>query len=600
MVGEVAMLTLRLLGRPGIERDGVPVRPPRGRKAWALLAYLLLAERPPARVHLAQLLFGEADDPLGALRWSLAELRRALGVTLTGDPVLLGRDGLRTDVERVTGADPDGLLDVDGELLEGVHLDANPEFESWLVVQRHHFAAILESGVRHAAVGLLAAGRGAEAIAYAARAVAGNPLDEGNHELLVRSLAMAGDHEAARRQVAVCEDLFRRELGVTPSAALRDALSAQPDSAMVPPVSGRGAALSQLEAGRAAILAGAADAGIQCLRRAVAEADRHGDDALRARCLAALGGALVHAVRGRDEEGAVVLREALSTATAAGDRATAVSAHRELGYIDVQAGRRTTAETWLRQATNLAETDEELAAVLGVRGMNASDAGDYRAAFVHFGESVERARRCGDERQAAFSLSLIGRAHLLRGEPSQASVAVAESLDLVQRQRWLAFLPWPQALSGEIDLGTGATDRAAEAFERAWTLANQVGDPCWQSLSARGLGLLFAGRGEHGAASDWLGEATARAQRTPDRYVWMLAHALDAAATHAVARHDDGRADALVTALAALAARGQMRELVVRAHLHRHRMGDPTALSAARMLAADIDNPALADVLRGP
>jgi hypothetical protein len=42
-----------------------------------------------------------------------------------------------------------------------------------------------------------------------------------------------------------------------------------------------------------------------------------------------------------------------------------------------------------------------------------------------------------------------------------------------------------------------------------------------------------------------------------------------------------------------------MRELVVRAQLHRHRLGDGSALAAARMLAADIDNPALADLLRG-
>ena len=59
------MVRIRLLGRPTVERNGEPVPPPRGRKAWALLAYLLLAERPPSRRHLAELLFSEADDPLG-------------------------------------------------------------------------------------------------------------------------------------------------------------------------------------------------------------------------------------------------------------------------------------------------------------------------------------------------------------------------------------------------------------------------------------------------------------------------------------------------------------------------------------------------------
>ena len=55
----------------------------------------------------------------------------------------------------------------------------------------------------------------------------------------------------------------------------------------------------------------------------------------------------------------------------------------------------------------------------------------------------------------------------------------------------------------------------------------------------------------------------------------------------------------LVDALASLAARGDMRELVVRAHLHRSHLGDPSALATARLLAANIDNPALDPLLNG-
>src|SRR5687767_12787773 len=90
--GLVSTLVIRLLGRPGIERDGGVMVPPRGHKAWAVLAYLVLAERPVARARLAGLLFSDAEDPLGAVRWTLAELRRALGVpdTLRGDPLELG------------------------------------------------------------------------------------------------------------------------------------------------------------------------------------------------------------------------------------------------------------------------------------------------------------------------------------------------------------------------------------------------------------------------------------------------------------------------------------------------------------------------------
>jgi hypothetical protein len=42
-----------------------------------------------------------------------------------------------------------------------------------------------------------------------------------------------------------------------------------------------------------------------------------------------------------------------------------------------------------------------------------------------------------------------------------------------------------------------------------------------------------------------------------------------------------------------------MRELVVRAHLHGARLGDPGALASARRLGADIDNPDLARLLTG-
>ncbi|MDQ3055076.1 MAG: SARP family transcriptional regulator [Actinomycetota bacterium] len=596
------MLTIRLLGPPVIERDGVPVRSPRGRKAWALLSYVLLAERPPGRKHLAEMLFSEADDPLGALRWSLAELRRALGIPniLGGDPVAarLGVDAV-VDVQLLTSeyAGTTPLLDVGGELLEGVYLTSSPEFESWLLVERHRVSARVEARLREAAVGLLAAGRAGEAVAYASRAVARNPFEEGNHELLVRSLAMTGDPTAALRQVAVCEDMLRRELGIEASAALREAATTGGGSPRIAPMSGRAAASSQLEAGRAAIAAGAVDAGLQCLRRAVAEAVHCRDAGLHGRALTALGGALIHAARGRDEEGAVVLHEAILLTTRTGDRATAVTAHRELGFVELQAGRRMTADAWLTKAQALAETDEELAAVHGVRGMNASDRGDYQAAFQHLDESVERARRCADSRQQAWSLSILARAHLLRGERSQAAAALAGSLDLVHEQRWMAFLPWPQTLQAELDLCAGELDVAADGLESAWALACQLNDPCWEGMAARGLGLLNAGRGDRAAAMNWLVEAAFRSNRVPDRYQWVHAYVLDAVITTALDHDDTDRARPLVTSLGSLAARCDMRELVVRAHLHRSRLGDQTALASARLLGANIDNPVLTHML---
>jgi tetratricopeptide (TPR) repeat protein len=313
----------------------------------------------------------------------------------------------------------------------------------------------------------------------------------------------------------------------------------------------------------------------------------------------ALGGALVHAVRGRDEEGAVVLHEAVRLATEAGDAETAVTAYRELGFVDVQAGRRQTAEAWLAKAEALASTDVQLGAILGIRGMNASDMGDYPGAFQHLQGSIDRAGRGDDPRQQAWSLSILARAHLLRDEHSQAAVALADSLELVRAERWMAFLPWPEALKAELDLRAGRVDDAAEQLEHAWALATHLGDPCWEGMAARGLGLLSAARGDRPGATAWLTEAHTRCNRTTDRYQWVSAHVLDAVVGLAIDHAEEDEATRLADALFSLAARGDMRELVVRAHLHRSHLGDPSALATARLLAANIDNPALAPLLNG-
>jgi hypothetical protein len=118
-------------------------------------------------------------------------------------------------------------------------------------------------------------------------------------------------------------------------------------------------------------------------------------------------------------------------------------------------------------------------------------------------------------------------------------------------------------------------------------------------MAARGLGLCNATRGKEASASAWLSEAEARSNRVVDRYQWVRAYVLDTTATFAIDRGDEDRARRLVDSLATLAARSDMRELLVRAQLHRGRLGDPAALASARMLAAGIDNPALTPLLDG-
>ncbi|MCU1676942.1 MAG: hypothetical protein JWM93_1700 [Frankiales bacterium] len=589
-------LTIRLLGSPEIERDDVAAAPPRGRKAWGLLAYLVLSDRPPTRSRIATLLFGEADDPLGALRWSLAELRRALGeqVLLEGDPLELALPpDASVDVLLLSRSSPLATDGADslatGELLEGLDFPSSPVFDVWLLGARRHAAGLVQAALREAALARLTAGDSVGAMVLAERLLACDPLEPAAHELLIRCLTRGGERHEAQRQLAASEKLLMRELGVKPVELRRAAYA---DEAHDRPLGDPATALAQLEAGQAALDAGAIEPGLACLRLAAGEAEACGDRALEGRAFGALGAALVHAVRGRDEEGAAVLHQALALADHSSDRATAVAACRELGYVDVQAGRVASAGRWLARATDIARGDEERCAVLGVRGMALSDRAYYEAALELLTESVDAARRCGRHRQAAWSLSLIGRVHLLRDEPAKAGEAVDQSLELVAGERWAAFRPWPEALRAELDLRGGRVDVAAERVERAFRLACQLADPCWEGMTMRLRGLISAAQGDHAAAYDLLVDARGRTTRVGDPYQWVHAHVLDALADVAI-RTGAPNAEAVVEALARLSGRTGMRELAARAQLHRARLGDAQAHEAARLLASEIDNPAL-------
>ena len=592
-------LLIRLLGTPSVERDGEAVAAPRGRKCWALLAYLLLRERPVSRVAVAGLLFPDAEDPLRALRWSLVELRRVLGSSeaLGGDPLVLELPpGTEVDVLELSGDAP-SLAVSEGELLGNADFGATPGFDAWLAVERRRLAGIQEQVLHQEALSRLAEGDTAEAVGLARFCVARDPLDENHQELLVRSLAANGDEGAAAQQADACARLFRAELGREPGAALREAAHARIPP--VPPAGGDAAAArAQLDAGHAAIAAGAVEPGIECLRLSCAEAEASGDAALHARCLVALGTALAHSVRGRDGEAAAALHGALAVGAQV-DRETEAAACRELGFVESQAGRVTSAGRWLARATKLAANDAERCSVLSVRALTLSDRAHYDAALRLADESAQRALQAGNRRVAAYALSLAGRVHLLREDAGSAQAALWRCLTHVEAEGWVALRPWAEIMLAEVELITGRLEASRARLDTAYELACRLADPCWEGMGARAHGLLQLAQDEPQAARDWFAEARQRSSRVSDRYVWVYAHSLDASAGVAIDLGDP-EAPALVSELTDLAARSGMRELVVRARIHAARLGEPGALEAARLLAADIDNPALARMLAQP
>lgn len=583
-------LAIHLLGTPRVERDGQALPAPRGHKVWGLLAYLICSEAPVSRIHLAGLLFEEAQDPLAALRWNLSELRRLLGSSgLRGELLVLAPEPATCiDVRVVARGNWREALNVAGldhELLEGMHFPASPAFEVWLATERRHLQGTAEAVLREAAMARMAAGALAEATTLASRLVRRNPLDENHQALLVRSLAASGDGMGAARQAAACRELFRRELGVEPGETLAAALRTATAAATARPATGRAAAIAQLQAGEAAIDAGVLDAGLQCLRRAILESDAAGEPALRVRTRVALGGALVHAAQGRDEEGAVALHEALAIGQDA-------AACRELGYIEFLRGRYERALGWLRRAAALAGEDRaEQARIATLHGAVLSDTAHYTQAIAMLGDAQRLATEAGDGKQLSYALSMRGRACLLRGELEAARDALDRAVALA-RHGWTAFLPWPLSLRAELDLACGEPDLAGERFEQAFALGCQIDDPCWQGIAGRGLGCVAIARGEHRRALDILVDAVERCLRLPDAYLWVKGHALDALCGLAVTQALP-QAAARVHELQALASRSGMRDLTVRAGLHRQALGDSASGNAARLLARQIDSPVL-------
>ncbi|HSD65059.1 MAG TPA: AAA family ATPase, partial [Vicinamibacteria bacterium] len=221
------MLELRFLGEMEIVREGVRVDLPPSKKTRALLAYLVLSGRPHRRERLCNLLWDVADDPRGALRWSLSRLRALVDdpdrprIRAPRDSVAFEAQGAWIDVlalkERCAaglhGARVEELAalagEFRGELLEGLDLGDFLDFQAWCAAGREE-ARKLHATLLRSLVGRLA--DDPEAALPHARALASiDPLDEAARAGLVRLLVASGRRREAEQQYEAARRL-RREL----------------------------------------------------------------------------------------------------------------------------------------------------------------------------------------------------------------------------------------------------------------------------------------------------------------------------------------------------------------------------------------------------
>lgn len=527
------MLELFLLGRPRAARDGRPVDGVRGTKAWALLAHLLLADGPVSRQRLAALLFPDAADPAAALRWNLSQLRRGLGVGLDGDPVTLTLPpGTWVDAAVLAHGEASEAAAVAGpaqQLLAGVSFGDNEPFTLWLEGERRHLVTLAADVLREAALLELSRGAPGEAVKLAERVVQLAPLDENAAVLLVRSLREAGRPTEALAVADATADRLRDDLGMQPSSALWS--TAHASTGGRGGSGGRAAIQAQLEAGEAALAAGATNAGLDALREAVGGSRAIDEPDLLARSLTALGSALIHTVRGSDQDGIALLHEAIPHSRSADLPPVSARAHRELGYVDMLRGRYERARRWFTKAVDQAAgDDEELSWIAAFAGAARTDVADYAAASELLDEAVARARVAEAHEAAAMAHSMRGRMRLLREDASGARDDLDRSIEIARHLAWRSFQPWPQSMRAEVARSSGDLDGAMAMLQPALATGRQIGDPCWESMALRGLGLTTVAQGALTEGLQLLEDAPRQCRRLPDTYLWVEVYGIDALA----------------------------------------------------------------------
>lgn len=151
-------------------------------------------------------------------------------------------------------------------------------------------------------------------------------------------------------------------------------------------------------------------------------------------------------------------------------------------------------------------------------------------------------------------------------------------------------MPWPQAFRGEIQLARADLAGASELLQQAFARACQLGDPCWEGISARGLALVAEAAGETGRAFELLSDARIRGNRLADPYVWLDGYILDAQCALGL-RHGHPDTKLWVETMRMIASRTGMKELTVRSLRHGAALGNEGDAAAAALLAADIERP---------
>jgi WD40 repeat protein/DNA-binding SARP family transcriptional activator len=226
------MLEITTLGGLSIQRDGELVTRLSTRKVQALLVYLACTRRTQVREVLAEMLWEERtpERALGNLRVALTRLRQQVGdyLTITRDTVVIDPEANVwldvADLEEKLRAERTGaaLELYHGEFLQGFYVRDALGFEDWVAQERERLHLLMVNALHRQVDRDLAGGAFQAGIEVAHRLLAFDPLLESARQQMMLLLAASGQRSAALGQYETCRALLAEELGVEPSAEIRE------------------------------------------------------------------------------------------------------------------------------------------------------------------------------------------------------------------------------------------------------------------------------------------------------------------------------------------------------------------------------------------
>jgi DNA-binding SARP family transcriptional activator len=257
------VLRARLLGTFDLRLGDEPLAPFESGRLESLMAYLLLhRDAPQPRQRVAFRLWPDSTEQQAHtnLRKVLHNLRRALPdadhwIDVTPRTLRWRAEaGLWLDVEEFERAIGEGRLEEALDLYAGELLEER--YDEWLSDDRQRLAGLHLDALERLAHEREQERRWADAIRFAERLVAEDPLREDSHRRLIALCHAAGDRARALRAYHVCASTLERELAIEPSPGTRrlyeQIIDADPGDAGAPgstsPFVGRRAEVDALRA----------------------------------------------------------------------------------------------------------------------------------------------------------------------------------------------------------------------------------------------------------------------------------------------------------------------------------------------------------------